>query len=92
MIKVKTERVNELTEKFGFTTENHPQLGLLYVHKDGMVFGPQGQFAGLAMPLPLVTAKLVSDLYAAGMLMEDTGIITQASPQPASKPNGGIIL
>lgn len=95
MIKVKTERVGELIEKFGFKTDNHPQLGMLYVHPDGMVFGPQGQFAGLAMPLPLTTAKLISELYTADILMEDTGIVTQAppqTPQQSKQTASGIIL
>ena len=83
MIKVKADKIAELTTTYGFESANHPQLGVIY-GKDGIFFTSKGQFVGLAMPLPLPTAKVISELVVADILIEDTGLVldpSQAQPQ-----------
>ena len=48
-IKVKADKVNELTEKMGFKSHNHPQIGMI-VEKDGLIFTSKGQLVGIAIP------------------------------------------
>lgn len=84
-IKVKADKVSELTEKMGFKSHNHPQIGMI-VEKDGLIFTSKGQLVGIAMPLPLPTAKVIAELVQADILIEDTGLVLDGSAPPQEAP------
>ena len=95
-IKVKADKVAELSTTYGFKSHNHPQIGMI-LEKDGIIFTNMGQLVGIAMPIPLPTARVISELVNADLLIEDTGLTLdnkppQQTPQHVVPQKSSILL